>query len=61
MRHSLSAVLTLACLVAAPAADAINGINLIGYNARSSGMGGADVAVDSDCAGCNPAPSAARN
>jgi long-chain fatty acid transport protein len=36
---------------------ATNGMNMIGYNARSSGMGGADAAIDSDCSGtaCNPA------
>ncbi len=35
--------------------SATNGMNMIGYNARSSGVGGADVALESDCPGCNPA------
>jgi long-chain fatty acid transport protein len=44
------------CLVLTPlAALATNGMNMIGYNARSSGLGGADVALDHDCPGCNPA------
>ncbi len=34
---------------------ATNGMNMIGYNARSTGLGGADVALDGDCPGCNPA------
>lgn len=55
MRRTVCTFLALICLAAAPAVEAINGINLIGYNARSSGMGGADVALDGDCAGCNPA------
>lgn len=44
-------------LAAATPAMATNGMNMIGYNVRSSGMGGADVAIDSDCSGtaCNPA------
>jgi long-chain fatty acid transport protein len=42
---------------AATPAMATNGMNMIGYNVRSSGMGGADVAIDTDCSGtaCNPA------
>lgn len=34
---------------------ATNGMNMIGYNTRSSGLGGADVALEGDCAACNPA------
>lgn len=36
---------------------ATNGMNMIGYNVRASGMGGADVAIVTDCSGtaCNPA------
>ncbi|HEJ83666.1 MAG TPA: aromatic hydrocarbon degradation protein, partial [Desulfobacteraceae bacterium] len=36
---------------------ATNGMNMIGYNIRSSGMGGADAAIAGDCSGsaCNPA------
>ena len=36
---------------------ATNGMNMIGYSVRSSGMGGSDVAVGADCSGssCNPA------
>jgi long-chain fatty acid transport protein len=51
-----AAVLVMGALMAAPAL-ATNGMNMIGYNARASGMGGADVAIDSDCSGtaCNPA------
>ncbi|RKZ09743.1 hypothetical protein DRQ25_05345 [Candidatus Fermentibacteria bacterium] len=37
---------------------ATNGMNMIGYNIRSSGMGGADVAVDSDCSGASGNPAA---
>ncbi len=48
-----------ALLVVAATAPAMatNGMNMIGYNVRSSGMGGADVAIDTDCSGtaCNPA------
>ncbi len=53
----VSMALTFAAGIAAAPALATNGMNMIGYNVRSSGMGGADVAVDSDCAGtaCNPA------
>lgn len=35
--------------------SATNGMNMIGYNTRSAGLGGADVALDGDCPGCNPA------
>lgn len=54
LRLFLGGVLILA---AATPAMATNGMNMIGYNVRSSGMGGADVAIDSDCSGtaCNPA------
>ena len=34
---------------------ATNGMNMIGYNTRSSGLAGADVALGSDCSACNPA------
>ena len=34
---------------------ATNGMNMIGYNTRSSGLGGADVALEGDCPACNPA------
>jgi long-chain fatty acid transport protein len=53
----VSIALTFAAGIAAAPALATNGMNMIGYNVRSSGMGGADVAVDSDCSGtaCNPA------
>jgi long-chain fatty acid transport protein len=51
------AVGMLFATVAATPALATNGMNMIGYNVRSSGMGGADVAIDTDCSGtaCNPA------
>ena len=44
-------------LAAVTPAMATNGMNMIGYNVRASGMGGADVAVATDCSGtaCNPA------
>lgn len=44
-------------ITAATPVMATNGMNMIGYNVRSSGMGGADVAIDTDCSGtaCNPA------
>jgi long-chain fatty acid transport protein len=47
----------LLLLAAGTPAMATNGMNMIGYNVRSSGMGGADVAIASDCSGsaCNPA------
>jgi len=51
-------LLSLCAIAAVPApVMATNGMNMIGYNVRSSGMGGADVAIDSDCSGtaCNPA------
>jgi len=32
-----------------------NGMNMIGYNTRSSGLAGADVALEEDCPACNPA------
>ena len=50
-------LLSIVCLAAATPALATNGMNMIGYNVRASGMGGADVAIDSDCTGtaCNPA------
>jgi len=53
---TLCAVLLVGALAASPSL-ATNGMNMIGYNVRSSGMGGADVAIDSDCSGsaCNPA------
>jgi len=43
-------------LSAGPAA-ATNGMEMIGYNPRSQGMGGADIAVDADAqaVSCNPA------
>ncbi|MFZ5798387.1 MAG: OmpP1/FadL family transporter [Thermodesulfobacteriota bacterium] len=43
--------------MAATPALATNGMNMIGYNVRASGMGGADVAIATDCSGtaCNPA------
>jgi len=34
---------------------ATNGMNMIGYNTRSSGLAGADVALGEDCPACNPA------
>ncbi|MCP4395841.1 MAG: hypothetical protein GY801_00820 [bacterium] len=34
---------------------ATNGMNMIGANTRSTGVGGADVALSGDCPGCNPA------
>ena len=54
VRALLPAVLFFA---AATPAMATNGMNMIGYNVRASGMGGADVAVTTDCSGtaCNPA------
>ncbi|GAB4341195.1 MAG: TonB-dependent receptor [Desulfobulbaceae bacterium] len=59
MRRTIKFLFPLAalCLLAAEPAHATNGMNMIGYSIRSSGMGGADVAVDSDCSGaaCNPA------
>lgn len=53
---ALSAVGLLGALAAAPA-GATNGMNMIGYSTRATGMGGADVAVDSDASavGGNPA------
>jgi long-chain fatty acid transport protein len=53
---TLCAALLIGALAVSPAL-ATNGMNMIGYNVRSSGMGGADVAIDTDCSGsaCNPA------
>ncbi len=52
---SLGAAALLVALAAAPAA-ATNGMQMIGTNARSTGMGGADVAADSDAAAVSGNP-----
>ncbi|HWR98834.1 MAG TPA: outer membrane protein transport protein [Candidatus Methanoperedens sp.] len=54
---TICAAALLGAIAAAPA-GATNGMDMIGYGARSIGMGGADVAVDGDAsaaAGGNPA------
>ncbi len=50
-------IMLLVWLMLGSQALATNGMNMIGYSVRSSGMGGSDVAVDADCSGssCNPA------
>ncbi len=58
MKKGLNFVVTLAvCVVFAGSALATNGMNMIGYSVRSSGMGGADAAADGSFAGVagNPA------
>lgn len=51
------AAMLFICALFAGSALATNGMNMIGYSVRSSGMGGADVAVDGSFAGVagNPA------
>jgi long-chain fatty acid transport protein len=53
----LSLAAVCLCLVAPPPGLTTNGLNMIGGNVRSSGLGGAGVALDQDCSGaiCNPA------
>ncbi len=53
---TVSSILLLIVVFASPVV-ATNGMNMIGYGVRSSGMGGADAAVDSDASGVagNPA------
>jgi long-chain fatty acid transport protein len=55
-RLAILGVAALLCGAAAPA-GATNGMDMVGYNTRAIGMGGADVAVDSDASavGGNPA------
>ncbi len=50
-------IVGLVVLLLPEGSPATNGMNMIGYNVRSSGLGGADVALDQDCTGatCNPA------
>lgn len=56
MRGTLSLCLAVGVLSGVPSlSSATNGMNMIGYNTRSSGLGGADVALEGDCPGCNPA------
>ncbi|MCK5785060.1 MAG: outer membrane protein transport protein [Candidatus Sabulitectum sp.] len=58
MKRSLNfAVVLMVCALFAGSALATNGMNMIGYSVRSSGMGGADAAVDGSFAGVagNPA------
>jgi long-chain fatty acid transport protein len=60
MMKRASALVASAALIgvlAAPAAWATNGMDMIGYGTRAIGMGGADVAVDGDASslGGNPA------
>ncbi len=58
MKKGLNFVVTLAvCVVFAGSALATNGMNMIGYSVRSSGMSGADAAADGSFAGVagNPA------
>jgi long-chain fatty acid transport protein len=52
----LCAAVLVGAVAAAPA-GATNGMEMIGYNPRAVGMGGADIAVDSDAqaVSCNPA------
>ena len=50
----LVASLNILLLAAIPVFGS-NGMNMIAYDARSAGLAGADVALDSDCTGCNPA------
>lgn len=52
---AMTAALLIAAVLAGPAM-ATNGMNMIGYGVRSSGMGGADVAVDSDASGVSGNP-----
>ncbi len=54
-RLSSRVLVATLCLLAVPTAQATNGMNLIGVNARSSGLAGADVALGTHCPGCNPA------
>ena len=56
MTKKFSVVLML-CVLFSGTAMATNGMNMIGYNVRASGMGGADVAVDGSFSGVagNPA------
>ena len=53
---ALGTAVLLGAIAVAPA-GATNGMEMIGYNPRSIGMGGADIAVDSDAqaVSCNPA------
>lgn len=53
------------CLIAAvlyaaapPPAGATNGMNMIGYNVRAAGIGGADTALEQDCTGATSNPAA---
>ncbi len=58
MKRSTNFVMVLAvCVLFAGSALATNGMNMIGYGVRSSGMGGADAAADASFAGVagNPA------
>lgn len=49
-------VALVASLLGVPqGALATNGMNMIGFNARSTGLAGADAALEYDCPACNPA------
>jgi long-chain fatty acid transport protein len=55
--RNVFAIAALICMVFAGTSLATNGMNMIGYSVRSSGMGGADAAVSSSFSGVagNPA------
>jgi long-chain fatty acid transport protein len=55
-RYAVFATVFLNSLLAAPAAFATNGINLIGFGAESSLMAGADIAVARDTSALNTNP-----
>jgi len=48
-------ILGIVAMLAPGISYSTNGMNMIGYNPRSSGLGGADVALEGDCPACNPA------
>ncbi len=52
---TLNLMISLVAVFISTSAMATNGMNMIGANTRSTGVGGADVALDGDCPGCNPA------
>ena len=55
-RNMTAAASLIICVLLAGPVLATNGMNMIGYGVRSSGMGGADVAVDSDASGVSGNP-----
>ncbi len=55
-KHMSLAVVLMICALFASSALATNGMNMIGYSVRSSGMGGADAATDGSFAGVSGNP-----